>query len=106
MNPVKSQNINIFLTLEQRVIEGYFNTHDPSPIYKRQLSHQFESYIMASVASAKRYSPVFYKLKCAKEIDKQYAEPLLYAIRRHFSVRKLEREKDFSKFKRKNFVVL
>lgn len=106
MSQADSQSINIFLTLDQRIMEGYFNKHDPSPIYKRQLSHQFETYIMSSVASAKRYSAVFYKLKCAKEADKQYAEPLLYAIRRHFLAKKQDREKEFTKFKRRNFVVL
>lgn len=106
MNQVESQTINIFLTLEQRVIEGYFNKHDPSPIYKRQLSHQFETYIMSSMECAKRYSSVFYKLKCTREADKQYADPLLYAIRRHFLAKKQDREKEFVKFKRRNFVVL
>ena len=106
MNPADSQTINIFLTLDQRVVEGYFNKHDPSPIYKRQLSYQFETYIMSSMESARRYSPVFYKLKCTRESDKQYAEPLLYAIRRHFSAKKQDREKEFIKFKRRNFFVL
>lgn len=106
MNQAEPQTINIFLTLDQRVIEGYFNKHDPSPIYKRQLSHQFETYLQSSVACAKRYSPVFYKLKCTKESDKQYAEPLLYSIRRHFLARKQDREKEFTKFKRRNFAVL
>lgn len=106
MNTVDSQSINIFLTLDQRIIEGYFNKHDPSPIYKRQLSHQFESYIMSSIAGAKRHSPVFYKLKCTNEVDKQYAEPLLYAIRRYFIAKKQDREKEFAKFKKRNFVLL
>lgn len=106
MNQSDSQTINIFLTLDQRVVADYFNRHDPSPIYKRQLSHQFETYIMSSVALAKRYSVIFYKLKCTKEADKQYAEPLLYAIRSHFLARKNDREKEFLKFKRRNFVVL
>lgn len=100
------QSINVFLTLDQRVVDGYFNKHDPSPLYKRQLSYQFEAYIMSSVAAAKMYSVIFYKLKCIKEIDRQYAEPLLYAIRRHFIDKKKEKEKDFTKFKRKNFAVL
>lgn len=98
--------INVFLTLDQRVVDGYFNKHDPSPIYKRQLSHQFEAYIMSSVAFAKMYSVIFYKLKCTHEIDKQYTEPLLYAIRRHFLIKQQEREDEFTKFKRKNFAVL
>ena len=106
MNPPDSQSINVFLTLDQRVVDGYFNKHDPSPLYKRQLSYQFEAYIMSSVTAAKMYSVIFYKLKCTKEIDKQYAEPLMYAIRRHFTDKKKEREKEFSKFKKKNFTVL
>ena len=105
-NSAESKIINVFLTLDQRVVDGYFNKHDPSPIYKRQLSYQFEGYIMSSVATATMYSVIFYKLKCSKEIDRQYAEPLLYAIRRHFLEKKKEKEKDFTKFKRKNFVVL
>jgi len=106
MNQSDSKSINVFLTLDHGVVDGYFNKHDPSPIYKRQLSYQFENYIMASVTAAKMYSVIFYKLKCTKEIDKQYGEPLLYAIRRHFLVKKQEREKEFTKFKRRNFLVL
>ena len=106
MSSPDSKSISIFLTLDQRVVDSYFNKHDPSPIYKRQLSYQFEAYIMSSVAAAKEFSPVFYKLKCTKEVDKQYAEPLLYAVRRHFLAKKQEREKEFTRFKRRNFVVL
>ena len=106
MSKFDSKSINIFLTLDQLVIDGYYNKHDPSPLYKRQLRHQFEEYIMASVASAKRYSPIFFKLKCNKEMDKQYGEPLMYSIRRHFLLKKQERELAFKKFKRRNFVLL
>lgn len=106
MNNSDQKSINVFLTLDQRVVDGYFNKHDPSPIYKRQLSHQFENYIMSSVNTAKIYSVIFYKLKCTKEIDKQYGEPLLYAIRRHFLIKKQEKEKEFTKFKKRNFLVL
>lgn len=106
MNGSDLKTINIFLTLEQRLIEDYFNKHDPSPIYKRQLSHQFETYIMSSVACAKQHSPVFYKFKYNKEADKQYTEPLMYAIRRHFLSKKQDKEKEFLKFKRRNFAVL
>lgn len=106
MSQPYSNSINIFLTLDQRVVNDYFNKHDPSPIYKRQLSHQFETYVMSSMALAKRHSVIFYKLKCTKEAEKHYAEPLLYAIRRHFLTKKQDREKEFTKFKRRNFVVL
>lgn len=94
------------MTLDQNVIDGYFNKHDPAPIYKRQLSHQFERYILETVAVAKRYDVVFYKFKCTNESDKQYAEPLMYAVHRHFSDKKSEKMKDFSRFKQRNWILL
>ena len=101
-----SDRISIYLTVDTQTINGYFNAHDPAPIYKRQLSHQLEEYIMSCVGSAKRYSVLFYKLKCISELDKEYAKPLIYAIRRHFSLKKIVREKDFEKFKRKSWLLL
>jgi hypothetical protein len=100
------ERINIFLTVDLQIINSYFNTHDPAPIYKRQLSHQLEDYISACVRSAKRYSVIFYKFKCTSEIDKQYAQPLMYAIRRHYSAKKLIREKEFQKFKKRSWWLL
>jgi hypothetical protein len=101
-----AKSINVFLTSDRLIANNYFNRHDPAPIYMRQLSHQFEQYIAESVKSAKRYSVIFYKLKCTGENDKQYAEPLMYAIRRHFKGKKEDREKEFTKFKRRNWVLL
>ena len=106
MSQPTPKSIDVFLTLGQQVLDGYFNKHDPSPIYKRQLSHQFEEYIMASVRSAKRYSVIFYKLKCPSDFDKQYAEPLMYAIRRHFEERLEIKNKEFLRFKRRSWMVL
>src|ERR1700685_322958 len=100
------KTINVYLTLGQLVIQGYFNPHDPAPIYKRQLSHQFELYIMENVALFKRYDVIFYKFKYANEIDKQYAEPLMYAIRRHFTELKEDKIKNFKKYKRRNIMML
>jgi len=99
----RANKINIFLTVDLKTINSYFNKHDPSPLYKRQLSYRFEEYIMASVAQARRFSVIFYKLKCTAEIDKQYAEPLMYAIRRHFEKKTAIRMGEFARFKRKNF---
>ena len=100
------KTINIYLTLDPLVIKGYFNPHDPAPIYKRQLNHQFEQYIMANVALFKRYDVIFYKFKYANEIDKQYAEPMMYAIRRHFNELKEHKIKNFEKYKRRNITML
>ncbi len=106
MNENQSSTVSVFLTLDRLLINGYFNKHDPAPIYKRQLNHHFEEYILKSVRSVKRYVPVIYKLNCKSEDDKKYAEPLMYAIRRHFSAKKLDKELEFIKFKRRNYLLL
>jgi hypothetical protein len=101
-----SGRINIFLTVDVQIINTYFNSHDPAPIYKRQISHQLENYITAYIEQAKRYSVIFYKFKCVNEIDKQYAQPLMYAIRRHYAVKKVSKEREFEKFKKKSWWLL
>jgi len=106
MSKTLTKKINIFLAVDYQTLDSYFNSHDPSPLYKRQLSHKFEEYIMASVATAKRYSVIFYKPNCPGAVDKQYAEPLMFSIRRHFSIKKAIREETFRKFKRKSWMLL
>jgi len=98
--------INIYLTVDRQTIHNYFNSNDPAPIYKRQLSHQLEAYIQASVASVKRYTTIFYKFTCVSEMDKQYAQPLIYAIQRHYLQKKQLREKEFQKFKKRSWILL
>ncbi len=75
-------------------------------LYKRQLSHKLEQYINTAAASVKRYSVVFYKFKCSTELDKQYTEPLIYAIRRHFATKQQIREKEFARFKKRTWILL
>jgi hypothetical protein len=98
--------IDIFLTVDSHTINNYFNSHDPAPIYKRQLSHQLEEYVRGTAASAKRYSAIFYKFKCTNEVDKQYAQPLMYAIRRHYSTKMASRIKEFGRFKIRSWILL
>ena len=106
MEESEFDKINIFLTVDRQTIHNYFNSNDPAPIYKRQLSHQLEDYIQASVASSKRYSAIFYKFKCISEMDKQYTQPLIYAIQRHYLQKKQMREKEFIKFKKRSWLLL
>lgn len=101
-----TQTINIYLTVDPQTIHGYFNENDPAPLYKRQLSHRLEQYITMASKSVKRYSVVFYKFKCANEIDKQYTEPLIYALRRHFKERQEIREREFKRFKKRYWILL
>ncbi|HZE83124.1 MAG TPA: hypothetical protein VE035_02400 [Puia sp.] len=104
-NPAPKK-INIFLSVDQQAINNYFNAHDPAPIYKRQLSHEFEQYIMNSIFAAKRHSAFNYKVCCKNETDNQYVEPLLYAIKGHFWEKKLIRDAAFEKFKRRTYSLL
>ena len=106
MNKPISKKINIFLSLDQDILKGYFNPQDPAPIYKRQLSHEFEQYIMNCIRSAKRDSLFNYKISYRTEQDKQYAEPLVYAIRRHFAETKAATSGAFEKFKRRTYKLL
>jgi len=106
MDKLLLKNITIFLTVDEQTIDSYFNLHDPSPIYKRQLSHEFEKYIASSIVAIKRHSSLRYKLVCTRESDRQYVEPLIHSIRRHFSIQKVIRESEFRKFKRGAYKLL
>jgi len=106
MKSYPPKTIDVYVTLDQHVMKGYFNPHDPAPIYKRQLNHHFGLYIMENVALFKRYDVIFYKFKCANDMDKQYAEPVMYAIRRHFNELKEHKIKNFEKYKRRNITML
>jgi hypothetical protein len=61
---------------------------------------------MTSIRSAKRHSKFTYKISYRNEADKQFAEPLSYAIRKHFSETKAVSVSIFEKFKRRTYVLL
>lgn len=106
MKTVPSRNITIFLSLNPDIFKGYFNAQDPSPMYKRQLSHEFEQYIMTCIRPAKRDYTLNYKISYKNEQDKQFADPLMYAIRRHFAESKAVAVETFEKFKRRTYKLL
>jgi len=98
--------VSIFLRIDHREVNDYFNEHDPSPLYNRQLSNKLEQYLVNASTSAKRYSAIFYKIICQSELDKQYSNVLLYAIRKHYNAKLLIREKEFERFKKRTWVLL
>ena len=100
------KKINIFLKVSERSIDDYFNANDPAPIYKRQLSQEFEEYIMNYASSIKRYTAVTYKLNVVSQSDNEFVEPLVHAIRRHFSLKKSIKQAEFKKFKKRNYGLL
>ena len=98
--------INIYITVDLQTINSYFNAHDTSPLYKKKINQKFEQYILNDVSSAKRFSAIFYKLNCPGPVNKQYAEPLMHAVHRHFARKKEIRAEEFRKFKRRNLTLL
>jgi hypothetical protein len=101
-----SRRINIFLSLDRDIFNGYFNPQDPSPVYKRQLSQELEEYIMTFMRKTARSSVINYKISYTNERDIEYAEPLVYAIRRHFSEARARAMVEFEKFKRRTYLLL
>jgi hypothetical protein len=106
MKKPPTRKINIFLSLEKDIFKGYFNQQDPAPLYKRQLSHEFEIYIMNCIRAARRDASFKYVISYTDDRDKEYAEPLAYAIRRHFSESKAIISDSFEKFKRRTYILL
>lgn len=106
MKNILPEKIDIFLVVDPEAIEEHFNKNDPAPFYKRQLSHGFEEYINRIKASARRYTVIEYKVTCRSESDRQYTEPLIYAIKRHFASVMLAKQSEFERFKRRNYIVL
>ncbi|HTE29332.1 MAG TPA: hypothetical protein VK666_03095 [Chryseolinea sp.] len=106
MTDPTTRTVDIYLKVDHQSIDDCFNENDPAPLYKRQLSYKLEQYINMATSSVKRYSVVLYKFNCNTEIDKQYTEPLIYALRRHFNARQEIREREFSRFKRRTWMLL
>lgn len=101
-----SNKINILLSLDRDILPGYYNPQDNSPLYKRQLNTELEQYILASVRSARRGTKLFFKISYTDETDAEFAEPLMYAIRRHFAESKAIAITNFENFKRRAFKLL
>ena len=100
-------NVSIFLTIDSESLSKYFNSNDPAPLYCRQLSNEFQEYLNASVACARRYSVIDYKIFCGDSSSMKFlVDPLMQTLRRHFNIKKHLKEMEFRKFKRRNFYLL
>ena len=106
MSKLLSKRITIFLSVDEASMRDYYNEHDPAPLYKRQLSHGFESYINNTIQSIKRHSIINYKICYREEEDKELVDPLMYSIRRHFQEKRAQKEAEFEKFKRRSYMLL
>ena len=104
-NPV-SNNFSIFIRLDEETVYDYFNHHDPAPLYKRQLGHEFERYIYNSILTSKRNAVIKYQVVCLEYSDKRFVEPITQAIRSHFNLKEQIKGEEFIKFKRRTFKLL
>ena len=106
MNKPFPTNFNIYVRLDEQTVHDYFNHHDPAPLYKRQLGHEFELYIYNSLLTQKRNAVIKYQVICLEYSDKRFIEPVTQAIRTHFNLKKGLKEEEFIKFKRRTFKLL
>src|SRR5687768_2698469 len=106
MNKLSADSYNIYVRLDEQTVHDYFNHHDPAPLYKRQLGHEFEQYIHNSLLTSKRNAVIKYQFICLEYADKRFVVPVTQAIRNHFNVKKILKVEEFKKFKRRTFKLL
>ncbi len=106
MNKLATTNFSIFIRLDEQTVHDYFNHHDPAPLYKRQLGHEFEQYIYNSLLTSKRNAVIKYQVICLEYSDKRFINPVTQAIRSHFNLKKIMKEEEFKKFKSRTFKLL
>ncbi len=105
MSKLLSKRISIFLTVDRKSIHNYFNPHDNSPMYMRQLSYDFEQYLEELLVNYKRHTKICYKVTC-KEEDVELIKPFMHAVRRHFYMLEKMKVAKFKKFKKRTFRLL
>jgi hypothetical protein len=107
MKQTPARRISIFLSVDEKNVYTYFNPHDPAPLGRRQLSHDFQDYLNESVQTAGRHTTIDFKVFCNASGNMRFiVEPLIKTIRRHYEVQKKIKENEFKKFKKRNYLLL
>ena len=101
-----ADHFNIYIRLDEQTVHDYFNHHDPAPLYKRQLGHEFEQYIYNSLLTSSRHTVIGYQVICLDYADKRFVAPVTQAIRNHFTLKRQLKEKEFAKFRQRTFRLL
>jgi hypothetical protein len=104
--PLSDNEYNIYVRLDEKTVHSYFNQHDPAPLYKRQLGHEFEQYIYNSLLTSRRNAVFKYQVICLDYADKRFITPVTQAIRNHFKLKRNLKIEEFKKFKRRTFKLL
>ncbi len=105
MSRALSKRMSIFLSVDKKTITDFFNPHDPAPLYKRQLRHDFIEYIEESVKAYKKYSTIRWKISC-NEGDEALIDPVMHAIKRHFRIKEQIKKVEFTRFKKASYQLL
>jgi hypothetical protein len=105
MNRTLPKRICIFLSIDRKTVNSYFNSHDNSSLYMRQLRFDFVQYLNGSLTAYKKGSVICYKVTC-KDEDENLIKPFMHAVRRHFYMMGQQKKLDFKKFKKRNFRLL
>ena len=100
-----ANKIDLFLSVSRSTLNDYFNPHDPSPIYKKQLRNDFVTYLTESVSTYTRYTLIRFKVSCNKD-DKELVDPVMHAVRRHYTAKQQLIKTEFRKFKRRSVKLL
>ncbi len=101
-----AEPVCIYIRLDEQTVHDYFNHHDPAPLYKRQLGHEFEQYIFNSLLTSSRETVIRYQVICLDHADKRFIAPVTQAIRNHFNLKKHLKEIEFAKFRQRTFRLL
>jgi hypothetical protein len=107
MRKSATRKISIYLKIDANSINNYFNPHDPARLDKRQLGQEFKDYLNNTVANASRHTAIDFKVFCCESGSMRFmVDPLIKTIRRHFQILKMQKEIEFYKFKKKNYILL
>lgn len=101
------RRISIFLSVDEQNVYSYFNPHDPAPLGRRQLSHDFQDYLNQTLLPAGRRTSIDFKVFCHGSGNMRFIiDPLINTIRRHYQQQKKLKQNEFKKFKKRNYLLL
>ncbi len=101
------RRISIFLSVDENNVYSYFNPHDPAPLGRRQLSHDFQDYLDQTLQPAGRGTAIDFKVFCHGGGNMRFiVDPLINTIRRHYQQQKKLKQSEFKKFKKRNYLLL
>lgn len=101
------RRISIFLSIDEKNVYSYFNPHDPAPLGRRQLSHDFQDYLNQTLQPAGRHTNIDFKVFSQSGGNMRFIiDPLINTIRRHCQVQQKLKQNEFEKFKKRNYLLL